>query len=496
MKNKKFRNSLCLLTLTVLVSLLIASCPLGQASNDSTETDEDNSSEEAEEDPNVLTVTGTLGSSISIAKGDASRGIGNVVSHIASIPIIAGQPGLGSIITTPVNADGTFSMDIPKESGTSTLFLMENKSSESLEERTQGFLSLNSTNGVADLVLIPTDLASRSLDFGTVTLVNGVGVGSRTLESQKDEFTIEFDKLLETAYHDDLFKHIKNQYVNTDHETGDGYSLRTRCYFTGKMGNAENQWFDKNLWTHTEGFNIRIDIVEPKGYSFNDIETGTVDVEVIPPYDFTLTNLEPPMKLGPSKPILASMAYWTNIKNACAPPWVGAGQYWNGKTGWVFEFDGREDLKDGNWRMNLLKNTAKTDLAVFDMQSIDPFTPDGKFIYYVPSFRIITEANKRISRIDLAWYAWNPYMTEYERVTDLSTLLRLGKTFTVSLIDMITDQNGNNTNDGENFNDSLQMFPTRNWYLGDTVPLGGTPVDWLVVCYSISSVEYTFTLYP
>jgi len=496
MRTKKFRNSLCLLTLTAVVSLLLAGCPLGQANNDSSETNDDNTSEEAEEDPNILTVKGTLGSSISIAKGDTSRGIGNVVSHIASIPIIAGQPGLGSIITTPVNADGTFSMDIPKESGTSTLFLMENKSSESLEERTQGFLSLNSTNGVADLVLIPTDLASRSLDFGTVTLVNGVGVGSRTLESQKDEFTIEFDKLLETAYHDDLFKHIKNQYVNTDHETGDGYSLRTRCYFTGSIDSAVNKWWDYDSWVHTKGFNIRVDSCEPKGYTYQDLVDGVVDVEMIPPQEFTIPYSEPALKFSPTSPLKASIPLQNDFQKGF-PLSANKSYYPGNKTGWILEFDGLEDLTDGIWKMNLLKGGEKTELAVFDMQSIDPFTANGSFIYYVPSFRVITDANNRISRIDLAWYAWNPFMEQYERVSDLTTFKRLTTATTVAIMGgLILDENGDWVNDPENFLDSLQMTPQRNWYLGTNIPSDGKAVEWIVAEYPIAGVEYMFTLYP
>lgn len=496
MKMWKVRASLFLIILTAFVSFFMMSCPLGQSPDDSPETNNDNTNEEPEAETNTLIVKGRLGESLSIAKGIASRGITNVVSHIASIPIVLGQPSLGSVITTPVNADGNFNMDIPKESGTSTLFMMENENSESLEERSQGFLSLNSTNGVADLVLIPTDLASRSLDFGTVNLVNGIGVGSRTLESQKDEFTIEFDKLLETAYHDDLYKHIKNQYVNTDHQTGQGYYLRTRCYFTGTLDAAVNKWWDIDSWVNTKGFNIRVDVCEPKEYSYQDLVTGAVDVEMIPPQTFTIPYSQPTLQFDSDTPVLASIALQKEIIDAHLPLSVNESFDWPGRTGWILEFNGLENLIDGTWKMNLWKGGVKTELAVFDMQSIDPFTSDGSFIYYVPSFRVITDQDKKITRIDLAWYGWNPFMCEYERITDLTTFKRLANAFTISIVgDLYTDEHGQQVNDHENFTDSLYMTPEQNWYLGTNIPTGGKAVDWIVAEYPIASVEYMFSLY-
>lgn len=147
--------------------------------------------------------------------------------------------------------------------------------------------------------------------------------------------------------------------------------------------------------------------------------------------------------------------------------------------------------------MNLLKGGEKTELAVFDMQSIDPFTANGSFIYYVPSFRVITDANNKITRIDLAWYAWNPFMCQYERITDLTMFKRLTTATTVSIIGaLILDAHGDWVNDPENFLDSLQMTPERDWYLGTIIPSGGKAVEWIVAEYPIAGVEYMFTLYP
>ena len=445
----------------------------------------------------TVTISGKLGTGLSVSRGGVgSRSIAGAVSHIAAIPVIAGSPDLGQVQTTPVAIDGSFNVELTPQTNVSTLLLLVNDDAATLEEKAVGFASLNSTNG-ADLVLFPFDMASRSMDFGTLNLADGMAVSSKSLESQQDAFTLEFDELLQTAYHDNLFKHIKNQYVNTNHQTGEEYWERTLCYFTGDIADSENKWNSISSWVHTPGFNMKIEITSPQSYSYQDIVNRIVDIEMVPPQTFTLKGAySPPIVISSESPLLASLAFQTNVVEASASPYLNEFPDWYGKTGYVFEFYGNEELINGKWKMNLLRGGARTELALFDMQAASSFTADGSFIYYMPSIRIITDSNRRVSRIDIAWYAWNPFMCTYERLTDLSAFMRLSNGFSFCISKMRTDAQGKNYNDVEYLPASLQMVPTRNWYLGSTVPQGGTDISWVNTLFIIAGVEYTFTLYP
>ena len=437
----------------------------------------------------IVTITGRLGTGLSVSRGGINgKSIAGAVSHIAAIPVIAGSPDLGQVQTTPVAVDGSFNVELTPQANVSTLLLLVNDDAATLEEKAVGFASLKSTNG-ADLVLFPFDLASRSMDFGTLNLANGMVVSSKSLESQQDAFTLAFDEILQTAYHDNLFKCIKNLYVNSDPNIFKGYWERTRCRFESKLELATNTWNSISSWQYTPGFNMRIDVANPDEYQFQDIANGVVDIEVVPPQTFTIPIVSgPPLVISPDNPILSSMAFGTVYSRPNASLWIEADPASPAGNAYLFEFDGEEDLIGGNWKMNLIRGSTKTELALFDMQSIDPFTADGSFIYYLPTIRVITEASGRVSRIDMAWFAWNPFMAMYERVTDMSTFMRLAQTFSLTITDWSTNE--------EMFIASLAMVPTKNWYIGETIPSGGLKLGGVGAGFTIASVEYGFRLLP
>ena len=436
-----------------------------------------------------LTITGRLGSGFSVARrSTGSRSIAGAVSHIASIPVIAGSPDLGQVQNTAIASNGSFSVALTPQANASTLLLLVNEHATTLEEKAVGFASLKSDNG-ADLLLFPFDLASRSMDFGTLNLSNGMAVSSSSLESQQDAFTLAFDELLQTAYHDNLFKCVKNQYVNTSPDSYKGYWVRTRCKFESQLELATNEWNPISSWTWTPGFNVRIDVTDPDGYQFQDVADGIVDLEVVPPQTFTIPTVSgPPLVISPSNPVLASMAFGDTYKRPNASLWVMNDPASPGTEGFLFEFDGEENLVNGNWKMNLVRGGTRTELALFDMQSIVPFTADGSFIYYLPSVRAVTDASGKITRIDMTWFAWNPFMNMYERVTDMSTFMRLVRNFNLTITDYTTDE--------ESFVNMLAMTPAKKWYIGNTIPPGGLETVAIGAGYEIAGVEYGFRLMP
>ena len=482
----KSSGFLILLVLAIVGSGLLLGCPVPTDTSITSTTIGDG----------TVTISGKLGTGLSVSRGGiGSRSIAGAVSHIAAIPVVASGPLIGQEQVSQINVDGSFSMQMAPQTGVSTLFLLINQDATTLEEKAVAFTSLLSTQGES-LALFPMDLASRNLDFGTLNLQNGDAVSSKSLESQSDVFTMEFNNLLQIAFHDNSFKHVKNEYVNTHQDTGEEFHERTRCCFNTSISNSLNKWMDLDTWNHTSGFNMRIDVFYPKGYSYSDITSGIVDVEMVPPQTFTLAIYEPPIVLGPTNPILASMALRDDIRQASSPPWL-TGPAQSGMDSYVLEFDGRENLTNGEWKMNLLRSGGRSELALFDLQAVSPFTAGGAFIYYYPKFKVSVDSSKKITAIDIVWYSWNPYMNEYERVLDFSTFNRIIPNYAVNIAYNQTNSEGIVRDNGETFSDNPQHCKLVNdWYVDNTINTDAIVLDWMRVVYSIAGVEYMFTLYP
>jgi len=446
-----------------------------------------------------ITISGRLGPGLSVApsharRGIAARSIAGAVSGIASIPVIAGNAGIGpETEVLPVATDGSFSITLQPGADESALLLLVNENYATLEEKAVGFVSLADSSGV-DLSLLPLGNAKRDLEFGTISSGQTGITSEYSLSEQALNFSETFDTLLETAYRDNLFKHAKNMYVNLDVDSGQWMMERTRCYATGTIAQSENTLMPVSGWEFTPGFNMRIDAQDPSGHSYDSIISGVDDVEILPPEDITLKNTDPPLVFGPDDPLLVSQARALPSGNAL---WFSSD---TGRPeadgGYVIEFDGEENLGNGLWRFNLLKGGVRSELALFDVQSVDPFTDDAAraFIYYLPSISITTDTASRLLSIAVTWYAWNPVAGAYQALSDFTAFDSLIENYTTGIVSMKTDPDGVNYNDEESTNNQALSVPERAWYLM-SVPADGTKVDWIRINYAISGVEYFFTLY-
>jgi hypothetical protein len=446
-----------------------------------------------------ITISGKLGSGLSVAQGVArggvaARSIAGAVSGIASISVMAGSANVGpETEILPILPDGSFSATLQPEADASWLLLLVNESYATLDEKAAGFISFRDQSGV-DLSLLPLGNAKRDLEFGSVS-ADASGVASEfSLADRASGFSESFAALLETAYRDNVFKHAKNLYVNLDATSGQWIMERTRCYATGTTAHAENAFMPVEQWEFTPGFNMRIDAQNPDGHDYDSIASGLDDIEIVPPEAITLKNTDPLLVFSPESPLLVSVARALPSGNAL---WFSADTgHPEPDGGYFVEFDGEENLGNGLWRFNLLKGGARSELALFDIQSADPFTADADpaFLYYLPSMNIATDTASKILSVAVSWFAWDPLVRTYRAVMDPAAFNSLVGTYTTGLVSMKTDPDGINYNDEESSNNEALFLPARAWYLGD-VPADGTGVDWVRVNYAISGVEYFFTLY-
>ena len=479
-------HPLCLL----LSAILCTGCAPGASSSASTG---------GRQPGEPITISGKLGTGLSVAQngdrgGVPARSIAGAVSGIASIPVIAGSANVGpETEMLPILTDGSFSATLQPDPDASWLLLLVDEGSETLDNKASGFISLRDQSGV-DLSLLPLGNAKRDLEFGAISSDSSGITSEYSLADQADTFAESFAVLLETAYRDNLFKHAKNLYVNLDKSSGQWMMERTRCYATSTIAQARNSFFPVGNWEFTPGFNMRIDAQKPDGHSYDSIISGIDDIEIVPPVSITLKNTDPPLVFSPDSPLLVSVARTLSAGSAL---WFSSD---TGRPeddgGYVVEFDGEENLGNGLWRFNLLKRGVRSELALFDIQSIDPFTidTDGAFIYYLPSIRIETDASSRIISVAVSWFAWDPSTRAYREVVDFSAFNTLIQNYSTGIVVMKTNPYGINYNDEESADNLAQFMPLRDWYLAD-VPIDGTKVDWVRINYAISGVEYFFTLY-
>jgi len=441
-----------------------------------------------------ITVSGRLGPGLSVAPsvargGTAARSIAGAVSGIASIPVIAGNAGIGpGTEVLPVATDGSFSITLQPGADESALLLLVNENYATLEEKAGGFVSLADPSGV-DLSLLPLGNARRDLEFGTISSGQTGVTSEYSLSEQALNFSETFDTLLETAYRDNLFKHAKNMYVNLDKTSGQWIMERTSCTARSNAVKAENIYIPITDWVFTSGFNMRIDVLEPAGHNYDSLISNVDDIEIIPPSVITLKGTDPDYAFGPETPI--------RLSDGLSLPSDASFSFWEGDNGgYVIDFDGEEKLGDGFWRFNLIKAGLKTELALFDMQSVDPFTPDDSqaFIYYIPSIRLNTDAVSKIISIELSWSAWDPVVREYRIITDYSAFKALVSSYGTGIVRSLSDSDGNGYNDEERFSSGTLCIPTRDWYVRNA-PVTGSQVDWVSVVYTIAGVEYSFNLY-
>jgi len=443
-----------------------------------------------------MTIRGVLGAGFRAATtdGKASRSIGSAVTHIGSIPIIAGSVDIGQMQGVPIGDDGAFNITVTPGGDESDMLLLYNPTATALEEKAAGFVSLRAADG-ADLVVFPLFSARRDLDFGSVDLAEGIAVSQESLESQEDSFSLSFDQLMETAYHDNLFKHVKNLYVNRDRATGQEYIERTQNYFTEAIASAQNAWLPVETWAHTSGFNIRIDAFSPSDHDYDDVVSGVVDIEIVPPTGLTVKNTAPPVAFSPDSPL--SLAYLRSTQGGYAP-WIAPLP--EGTPGsYIVGFDCEEDPPNGVWRVNAVRAGGRAEKALFDMEAASPFTPapERAFMYYIPSIMLSVGADGRLAAVDLRWYAWNPAVRAYGAIGDLTTFLRLAQAFTTTITKKKDNGDGTFTYNyaNENWNNVTRFVPAGACFVGSTAPEGELLVERIDIVYQIAGVLYRFTLF-
>jgi hypothetical protein len=452
----------------ILVSLALCTCSIGGSGGGAGE----------RKSGQPATISGKLGTGYTAARSLPRGGTAPAaVTAVICIPVRNGMPDFSSLIKTPVAADGSFQLDVtPGSADEMDVFLLVNENATTLEEKCAGPVVIKSASG-SELVGIPLDFLTRGLDFGTVTTSGSDAVSSNSLESEQGAFSLTFDQLLETAYVGSLYKMARNDYVNRDPLTHQWFRYSYGQTFGGALSDAVNAPTTAASILAHQSYSFGVMALDPAGHTPDEVVSGTVNVEIVPPEPICIPASSD--SFGPTSPLSSTHPLSSFVVSKTDPSALPTGY----TSGYGIGGSILHPLNAGFWTVNV----DRVEKALFDMDAAVSFTPQGQFMFYVPSFRIETDGSGRVTAVDLTWLAWDPPRSAYRTVTNLSTFARLGAGWALGL-----NSQSPETHEYIDRGTHVTSF-AHNWYVSNPPP-DGVLLDMVTTAYAIAGFSFGFSL--
>jgi hypothetical protein len=417
-------------------------------------------------------ITGTLGTGYSVNRSASSRftssssdNSSQTTNQVWAIPISRTKPYEGtsnvslnySIMLQEGHAskmgrqifniasDGTFALDVYLNCNpTSTMeclgyiFVLVDSTKTEKKDHIIGFLSLGGTDS---LVSIPVADLKNDLDMGTVnqgSYDNDTGDNAsdeaigKTIDETADKFaTFTSDQLKVRASADDYVKMIKNIYVNGSSNYSELSFMEVRYKYMSKVTNDVFTDFDnatglgiglaifvKSTDTMTADGSKSYTLIPPGSTflkTFHDNGTVNTSVEYSSTNPFVLDGDSDPSwgKLSTRRFDVGDM-YWGN------------GYYLS-------------TLPEGYWILN--DNNSST-IGYYDISLVNPIGSDNISNTYVPSIKLETNSDAKVSKVHLKWYLHNG--TSYYEVTDLTSFWANASRVTLGVGDQTYNLIGSN----------------------------------------------------
>jgi len=408
-------------------------------------------------------ITGTLGTGYSVNRSTSSRfasSSSQTTNQVWAIPISRTKPyegasnvGLNYSVMLQeghankmgrqifnIASDGTFALDVylncnPTSSMECLGFVFVLVDSTKTEKKDQiiGFLSLG---GTESLVSIPVEDLKDDLDMGTVNQGSGDNSSDEAIGKTIDETAEKFatftsDQLKIRASADDYVKLIKNIYVNGGSNYSDLSYMEVRYKYMATVANDVFTDFDnatrlgiglaifvKSTDTMTADGTKSYTLIPPGPTflrTFHDNGTVNTSVEYSSTNPFVLDGDSDPSwgKLSTSRFDVGDM-YWGN------------GYYLS-------------TLPEGYWLLN--DNNSST-IGYYDISLVNPIGSDNFSNTYVPSIKLETNSDSKVSKVHMKWYLHNG--TSYYEVTDLTSFWANASRVTLGVGDQIYNLIGSN----------------------------------------------------
>jgi len=351
-----------------------------------------------------LEIRGNI-SSIAMS-ADGTRSIAGAVSGIASLPIVAGWPQIDNASTVPVAVGGSFSIGMVPEENTDYLLLAIGDAMATGIDALAGVIELPVGAGSESYAVWPLDESGQPiLDLGALGMEGGRFIPGADAAALVAALGQDQAVLLAKAVRDGYLLFTKNAYLNRGSAIGMDpfFSLPAKA------------WAGIGTWTEPEDVVTSAYVVntmtKPKpgsNFSVADFASGAHSLVVMPP-EAVVTNLttvqgDPDYReFSPDNPFVLGQEPFTGYEDHIAFSIMGP-------------------MPEGGWRVML---DGQLD-GVWDLAATRPLDEQGHFMYYLPSIRLtIEEPSKRITGVELRWFAWNPGSLRYELIEGVTDSLPL-----------------------------------------------------------------------
>ena len=406
-------------------------------------------------------ITGTLGTGYSVNRSASSRfassssdNSSQTANQVWAIPISRTKPYEGTsnvglnynlmlqeghaskigrqIIN--IASDSTFALDVHLNCITSStmeglgyVFVLVNTTKTEKKDHIIGFLSLGGTDS---LVSIPVSDLKDNLDMGTVnqgSYDNETGDNSsdeaigKTIDETADKFaTFTSDQLKVRASADDYVKITKNMYVNSTSDFSEFDGAGVGYKYLSTIVNDVYTDFDNATYL---GAQVSIGL-----RSANTLTTdGTMSYTLTPPGTTYLRHIydngtvDTSVEYNSSNPFVLDVDSYTGYgsldSNSIAVALDGNRYYLS-------------TIPEGVW---ILTDNNSSTLGYYDLSLTNPIGSDNYSKTYVPSIKLETNSESKVSKVHLKWYLHNG--TSYYEVTDLTSFWENASQVTVGVND-------------------------------------------------------------
>lgn len=337
---------------------------------------------------------------------DGSRSIAGAVSGIASLPIVSGWPQIDNVGTVPVDAGGAFSMELAPEADADYLLMAIGDAMAKGIDALAGVIELPVGAGSEAYAVWPFDESGQTiLDLGALSMEAGRFIPGTDAAALVAALGQDQAVLLAKAVRDGYLLFTKNAYLNR----AGNISLDPFFSLPGKAWNSLGTWTTpEDVVTSAHAIMTMAFSKPGSPFSVADFISGSHSLVVVPPAtvttNLTTVNGDPSYEIfGPDKPFNLGPEPFTGYEDHIAFSIMGP-------------------MPEGGWRV-LVDNELD---GVWDLAATRPLDGQGNFMYYLPSIRLtLEEPSKRITGVELRWFAWNPGTLRYELLEDVTDSLPL-----------------------------------------------------------------------
>ncbi|MBI4711731.1 MAG: hypothetical protein HY762_00230 [Planctomycetes bacterium] len=416
---------------------------------------------------------------------------GGGVNKVIAIQVEGGYIGSYFIQTAKeatLGTDGKFSLSLEKDKD--WMLLLVDTTAPTDKEKFVGYVSLK-VDATDNLLMVPaTTASSGTLNLGKVDKSGDEAVSTNAVTATN--FAMTADGLMALAKNDELFKAVKNIFIN--YKNGTYYNLRPDFKWEGQYNSLKNNFQDAAAYNFVS-YQFQLDTND--GLTLNDIcdADGGVPLklmELYPPADVPTNGGA--ITYSPTAPLSNS-----NLQSPALRA-DGLREVWSSGSSVFYAGEGTYDggaTLSYSWASRMLTGTVPAGYwtykiggvtkGEFDCAVATPLTTDFKIKGFVPVIRVNTDATDKITSVDVKWYTLSG--TSYTEVTDTSALKYL-----ISADMSIGNQyGGTRKTDKLTFDSTMSSAtPTMTWYFGTAGSDPAQQAESFMIFYSIGGVGHFF----